>query len=84
MADNFRGPITIQFIRNKQTGDAYVMEINPRLGGGVIAAIAAGGNMPAFLLDECEGKSPVAVDDWKENTLMTRYFKEVIFYADNH
>jgi len=84
MADAFRGPVTIQFIRNKQTGDTYVMEINPRLGGGVIAAIAAGGNMPAFLLDECEGKQPAAVEDWRENTLMTRYFKEVIFYADNH
>ncbi len=83
-ADFFRGPITIQFIRNKQTGKCYVMEINPRLGGGVIASMAAGANIPGFLLDEYEGKQAVAIEDWKENTLMTRYFKEVIFYADNH
>ncbi len=83
-ADSFRGPITIQFIRNKQTGKCYVMEINPRLGGGVIASIAAGANIPGFLLDEYEGKQALAIEDWKENTWMTRYFKEVIFYADNH
>lgn len=80
----FRGPVTIQFIRNRQTGDTYVMEINPRLGGGVIASIAAGADIPAFLLLECMGEQPEQIEDWKENTLMTRYFKEVIFYADNH
>lgn len=83
-ADSFRGPITIQFIRNKQTGKCHVMEINPRLGGGVIASIAARANIPGFLLDEWEGKPVAAIEDWKENTLMTRYFKEVIFYANNH
>lgn len=80
----FRGPVTIQFIRDLKNGATYVMEINPRLGGGVIASIAAGADIPAFLLAECGGEALQPVDDWKENTLMTRYFKEVLFYADNH
>ena len=80
----FRGPITIQYIRDCRTGATYVMEINPRLGGGVIAALAAGADMPSFLLAECFGEHPQPIEDWKENTLMTRYFKEVIFYADHH
>ena len=84
LSGDFRGPITIQFIRNKTTGDTYVMEINPRLGGGVIASMAAGANMASFLFAESAGKHPAPIEDWKENTLMTRYFKEVIFYADNH
>lgn len=83
-AGEFRGPITIQFIRDCRDGATYVMEINPRLGGGVIAALAAGADMPSFLLAECFGEHPQCIDDWKEDTLMTRYFKEVIFYADHH
>ncbi|WP_321334260.1 ATP-grasp domain-containing protein [uncultured Bacteroides sp.] len=83
-SDDFRGPVTIQFIRNKKDGATYVMEINPRLGGGVIASIEAGADIPAFILAESEGESLKPITDWKENTLMTRYFKEVIFYADNH
>jgi carbamoyl-phosphate synthase large subunit len=80
----FQGPVTIQFIRDKKNGATYVMEINPRLGGGVIVSIAAGADIPAFILAESEGECLQPVTDWKENTLMTRYFKEVIFYADNH
>lgn len=83
-AGAFQGPVTIQFIRDKKNGATYVMEINPRLGGGVIASIAAGADIPAFVLAESEGECLQPVTDWKENTLMTRYFKEVIFYADNH
>jgi len=83
-AGAFQGPITIQFIRDKKNGATYVMEINPRLGGGVIASIEAGADIPAFILAESEGECLQSVTDWKENTLMTRYFKEVIFYADNH
>lgn len=80
----FRGPVTIQFIRDLDNYATYVMEINPRLGGGVIASIEAGADIPAFLLAEYAGEALQPIDDWKENALMTRYFKEVLFYADNH
>lgn len=80
----FRGAVTIQFIRDLESGESYVMEINPRLGGGVIASIGAGADIAAFLLAECAGERLSPVNDWRENTLMTRYFKEILFYADNH
>ncbi|MDL2304098.1 ATP-grasp domain-containing protein [Bacteroides sp. OttesenSCG-928-D19] len=80
----FRGPVTIQYIRNRRTGHTYVMEINPRLGGAVIAAIAAGADIPTLLLSEACGQLPQPIAHWKAGTFMTRYFKEVIFYADNH
>jgi carbamoyl-phosphate synthase large subunit len=80
----FRGPITIQFIKDNKTGKLFVMEINPRLGGGVVASIGAGSGMISFLIDEFLGKKPKPVTNWKEGTLMTRYFKEVIFYANNN
>lgn len=36
------GPITVQLIQDKQTGDNYYIEINPRFGGGAPLSIKAG------------------------------------------
>lgn len=81
---NFRGPVTIQYLRDKDTGDNYIMEINPRLGGGVITSIEAGADITEFILRDYLGKELQPCSDWRDKTLMTRYFKEVIFYADNN
>ncbi len=80
----FSGPVTIQFIRDRQSGETFVMEINPRYGGAVITSFAAGADTTQCLIDEWEGRAVGPITDWKANVLMTRYFKEVIFYADNH
>lgn len=79
----FRGPITIQFITDQNEKNYYVMEINPRFGGGVIASIEACSMSLEMLLDEYEGKEIEEQIDWKENILMTRYMQEVI-YANNY
>ncbi|WP_018344811.1 ATP-grasp domain-containing protein [Cytophaga aurantiaca] len=80
----FKGPITIQFIRDAKTLETYIMEINPRFGGGVLASIEAGANSAQVLIDELLGL-PVNVNtSWKENIIMTRSFRETYFYADNH
>lgn len=79
----FRGPITIQFITDQNESHFYVMEINPRFGGGVIASIEAGSMVLEMLLDEYGGKEIEEQNDWKENVLMTRYMQEVI-YANNY
>ena len=84
MSGNFKGPVTIQFLRDKKTGENYIMEINPRLGGGVITSIEAGADITEFILCDYLGEELQPCNDWKDKTLMTRYFKEVIFYADNH
>lgn len=81
---DFKGPVTIQFLRDKKTGATYIMEINPRLGGGVITSIEAGADITEFILRNYLGEELDPCDSWKDRTLMTRYFKEVIFYADNH
>jgi len=84
MSGDFKGPVTIQFLRDKKTGATYIMEINPRLGGGVITSIEAGADITEFILRDYLGEELHPCNDWKDKTLMTRYFKEVIFYADNH
>lgn len=81
---DFKGPVTIQYLRDKQSGATYVMEINPRLGGGVIASIEAGADITEFILRDYKDEDLQPCDDWKDRTLMTRYFKEVMFYADNN
>jgi carbamoyl-phosphate synthase large subunit len=80
---SFCGPITIQFIKGNNN-QVYVMEINPRLGGAVVASIGAGSGMISFILGEALHEPLFPIYDWKDRTLMTRYFKEVIFYADNN
>ena len=81
---NFKGPVTIQYLRDKKTGATYIMEINPRLGGGVITSIEAGADITEFILRDYLGEELEPCEDWKDRTLMTRYFKEVVFYADNN
>ena len=83
-ADEFRGPITIQFIESIENGDIFVMEINPRLGGGVITSIEARSQLLDSLLKEYMGMEDNYVDSWEEGLLLTRYFKEVVFHASNH
>lgn len=78
-AGQFRGPITIQYIKDNTNGNVYVMEINPRLGGAVVTSIGAGSGIIKMILDEYLGKSIKPITDWRDNTVMVRYFNEVIF-----
>jgi carbamoyl-phosphate synthase large subunit len=71
---NFRGPITIQFL--KDTEQSYIMEINPRLGGGVITSIEAGADIPLMILKDFLQIKNEKVTDWKANLLMMRANRE--------
>lgn len=82
-AFNLRGPVTVQFLHDLDTDRFLLMEVNPRLGGGVICSICAGAPITDYILAESLGKPLKACDDWKDNTLMARYWKEVIFFDDN-
>ena len=72
------GPVTIQFIRESKTGDLFLMEVNPRFGGGVVLSIAAGFNFPKLLLSEALGKNLEPINSGNHLT-MRRYFKEHYF-----
>ena len=76
---HFRGPITIQYIKDNTNGNVYVMEINPRLGGAVVTSIGAGSGIIKMILNEYLGYSINPITDWRDNTVMVRYFNEVIF-----
>lgn len=76
----FEGPVTLQFLHNLDNDEFMLMEINPRLGGGVVCSIHAGAPIADYIINEYLGNDIKECDDWIENTLMTRYPKEVIFY----
>lgn len=77
---NLRGPVNLQFIYDPKNDRYLLMEVNPRLGGGVICSIYAGAPITDYIIDEALGVELQACDDWASGTLMARYFKEAIFY----
>ncbi len=77
---NLRGPVTLQFLHDIDRNRYLLMEVNPRLGGGVVCSIYAGAPITDYIIDESRGISLNPCDDWAYNTLMARYQKEAIFY----
>lgn len=73
------GPITLQFLHDKTDGRYLLMEINPRLGGGVVCSILAGADIAEMILTEAEGTEAGRSDNWRDGALMARYFSEVMF-----
>ncbi len=75
----FRGPVTVQLIRDRKSGHTMVMEVNPRLGGGVVTSMGAGSGIADMLIGETLGERMEPVDSWRDNTLVARYLEEVVF-----
>jgi carbamoyl-phosphate synthase large subunit len=73
----FHGPITLQCILHQETQEPVFFEINPRFGGGVPAAIAAGANYPRYLLEMVLGR-PVSYRGHEDGLYMLRY-EEAIY-----
>ena len=80
---SFRGPVTLQFLEDTDSGRFMLMEINPRLGGGVICSIFAGAPMTDYIIAESLGVNVTPCDDWTSGTLMARYQKEAIFFPSD-
>lgn len=80
---SLRGPVTLQFIHDLDADRYLLMEVNPRLAGGVICSIYAGAPITDYIIDEALGVEPAPCNDWASGTLMARYFKEAIFYEQD-
>ena len=74
-----RGPVTLQILRDTDNND-MLMEVNPRLGGGVVTSIGAGSQITSMIAQETLGLQPRPCDSWIPGTLMTRYSQELIFH----
>ena len=76
------GAVTVQYLRERNTGRLLLMEINPRLGGGCVATVHAGGDIPAMMVAEACGHRPETVTP-HEGVLVKRYLEETVFYGQN-
>lgn len=68
------GPLTFQFIKNKDR--YFFLEINPRLSGGINASISSGLNVPSYIMSDLFNKN-ISKIRFKKRKLF-KYFKEVI------
>lgn len=75
------GCICIQLFYRESDNEIYGIEINPRFGGGYPLSYYAGANFADYILKEYLLNDSVEyTDNWRDNTLMLRYDKEVIIY----
>lgn len=79
-AFQLRGPVTLQFLYDPAKDRYLLMEVNPRLGGGVICSVFAGAPIFDYIIREALGTTLQPCDDWAEGTLAARYWKEAIFF----
>lgn len=79
-AFSLRGPVTIQFLHDRDRERFLLLEVNPRLGSGVVCSIHAGAPITDYILQEALGIPVKPCNDWIDRTLMARYQKEVIFH----
>ena len=69
--------------RCESGGRPRFFEVNPRFGGGAPLSIAAGANLPRYVLQEVLGR-PIDKDiDFQENLLMLRYDQAVFAVEKN-
>lgn len=77
---SLRGPVNLQFIHDLDADRYLLMEVNPRLAGGVICSVYAGAPITDYIIKEALGLELHPCEDWTSGTLMARYFKEAIFF----
>ncbi len=77
------GALTLQYLSPREEPDRLMlMEINPRLGGGAVCTVHAGGDLPGYILDEALGLPMHPAPCIKPGTLICRYFQEVAFFNE--
>lgn len=82
-ATGLRGAVTVQLLKDNATGRLLIMEINPRLGGGAVASVLAGADLPEMILRDAMKLPIEPVTKWNDRLLVTRYFAEVGFNVDS-
>lgn len=75
---NFVGPLNMQFIKNK-SGKVYLLEINPRISGGLDLSIAANAPFHIWIIQYFLNKDFEPCPSIVDNLIMTRYYESVFF-----
>lgn len=78
-ATRLRGAVTVQLIRQRDSGRLMVMEVNPRLGGGAVATVHAGADLPGLIIDDCLGRD-LTHQHAMPGVETVRYLADIVFY----
>lgn len=81
MCTGLRGAVTIQFLYDKDSDRYLLMEINPRLGGGAVASVHAGADIPGLVIDEFKGH-PLHYQNAEDGIRTDRYLADVVYKID--
>lgn len=76
---NLCGAITVQLIRDLDNNRLLVMEVNPRLGGGAVASVHAGADIPGLIIDDCLGATLYSQQP-TAGVETVRYLADVVFF----
>jgi carbamoyl-phosphate synthase large subunit len=72
------GPLNVQFKVDTKTGQANVLEINPRFSSTLSLTVQAGINSVELLIEDALGKTPNQNYSFKEGLCMLRYWQDVV------
>lgn len=79
VATELRGAVTVQLLRDLDTGRLMIMEINPRLGGGAVASVHAGADIPGMIIADALGEN-LETQQATPGVETVRYLSDVVFY----
>lgn len=80
-ATGLRGAVTVQLLRDLDTGRLMIMEINPRLGGGAVASVHAGVDLPGLIIADALGEE-LTEQHATPGVETLRYLADVVFYPE--
>jgi carbamoyl-phosphate synthase large subunit len=72
------GPIELEFVKQKSSGDYYLLEINPRFGAWIYLAANAGQNLPLAAVQIAMGKKVEPFPPYKAGLMFVRYSLDII------
>lgn len=72
------GPMTVQLIRDRATGEDYYIEINPRYCGGAPLSMKAGARSAEYILSLLMGEKPSCLaEDLADGAVYSRFDQSV-------
>lgn len=74
------GAVTLRFLQDTRTNRLLLMSADPRMARGAGCSIAAGADIPLYILSEALGMPLKPFDSWRPGTLTARYLREVVFH----
>lgn len=77
-ATGLRGAVTVQLIEDIDKHHLMVMEVNPRLGGGAVASVCAGVDIPRFIMSDSINLISLPAQPPKK-IIVTRFLEETYF-----